>query len=551
VNNIWRKYHGALIPWQPPHLDLGFNRVEIKNQILKNNAFFARWTTNFDSKKQSVFWYIINDQPHDLSDYSANTRSKINRGFKKLAVKKISKLELLKDGYSVYKNALKRYNVILNVLSEKQFINEIKNLDQNWDLWGVYSLDNNHLVAYSLNRLVDDYCDYSTIKFDPSYLKNYSSYVLYYSMNKYYLNDKKFRYVNNGTRSVSHQTNIHDFLIDKFKFRKAYCKMEVEYTPMLKFFVKYLFFLRSFITFIPLNIFRKLYVVLHQENIKRLSDKIYSYSNKKSSKLILSNGNFKSGSTWVTAILNELYGYQIKSFPKTFQNPKHKNWIHRYRIHDFLNSDFFSSSPVWISKSHIFQEKIMNDILINQDNLKIINIDRDIKDIIVSHYHHLLNAKKISGDFKSYFYKWGKYKAKQCIDYKKAWGDYDCLKLKYSDLINYNKATIIKMAEYLDININDEKICSVQNETDINNLRINSKKKNLNEENWFYRKGEMGDWKNFFDDEMILKIQSIETNNLSVHEKFSYFIKFTFRLKLKYFLYKYAPHLYVKFDKFF
>jgi hypothetical protein len=193
----------------------------------------------------------------------------------------------------------------------------------------------------------------------------------------------------------------------------------------------------------------------------------------------------------------------------------------------------------------------MSDILINQDNIKIINIDRDIKDIIVSHYHHLLNAKKISGDFKSYFYKWGKYKAKQCIDYKKAWTDYDCLKLKYSDLINYNKATIIKMAEYLDININDEEICSIQNETDIDNLRINSKKKNLNEENWFYRKGEMGDWKNFFDNEMILKIQSIESNSLSFNEKVSYFIKFTFRLKLKYFLYKYAPRLYVKFDKVF
>ena len=61
----------------------------------------------------------------------------------------------------------------------------------------------------------------------------------------------------------------------------------------------------------------------------------------------------------------------------------------------------------------------------------------------------------------------------------------------------------------------------------------------------------MGDWKNFFDNAMILKIQSIESNSLSFNEKVSYFIKFTFRLKLKYFLYKYAPSLYVKFDKVF
>ena len=218
---------------------------------------------------------------------------------------------------------------------------------------------------------------------------------------------------------------------------------------------------------------------------------------------------------------------------------------------NFFNSNDSLDSPLWISKSHIFQEEIMNDILINQNNIKIINIDRDIKDIIVSHYHHLLNSKKISGDFKSYFSKWGKYKAKQCIDYKRAWGDYDCLKLKYSDLINSNRKTIIKMAKYLDINIDDDKILSIQNETDIDNLRINSKRKNLNEENWFYRKGKIGDWKNFFDNEMILKIQSIESGNLSFKEKLSYFIKFTFRLKLKYFLYKYIPNLYVKFDKVF
>ena len=104
MSSIWRKYHSALIPWQPPHLDLGLSRSQIKNEIKNNNAFFARWTTNFDSKKQSVFWYIINDKKCDLKDYSVNTRSKIKRGFKKLSVKKISKDELLKSGYLVYKN---------------------------------------------------------------------------------------------------------------------------------------------------------------------------------------------------------------------------------------------------------------------------------------------------------------------------------------------------------------------------------------------------------------------------------------------------------------
>ena len=65
-------------------------------------------------------------------------------------------------------------------------------------------------------------------------------------MNKYYLNENNFKYVNNGTRSISHQTNIHDFLIDKFKFRKAYCKMEIEYAPFFKILINSLSFFGYF-----------------------------------------------------------------------------------------------------------------------------------------------------------------------------------------------------------------------------------------------------------------------------------------------------------------
>ena len=59
---------------------------------------------------------------------------------------------------------------------------------------------------------------------------------------------------------------------------------------------------------------------------------------------------------------------------------------------------------VWVSKSHIFQKEIIDEIMINQDNIKIINIDRDIRDVLVSHYHHLINAKKIKGDLKLFLY---------------------------------------------------------------------------------------------------------------------------------------------------
>ena len=103
----------------------------------------------------------------------------------------------------------------------------------------------------------------------------------------------------------------------------------------------------------------------------------------------------------------------------------------------------------------------------------------------------------------------------------------------------------------MSVNLTEENIKYIQKETNINNLRANSKVKNLNEEDWFYRKGIIGDWKNYFNDKMLEKINDIEINDLKFFEKISYFIKFTFRLKLKYFLYNYFPYIYIKFDKFF
>ena len=66
MNNIWRSYHGALIPWTPPHLGVNILREEIYADIIKSKSYFARWTTNFDTKTQSPFWYIINDKKVDL-----------------------------------------------------------------------------------------------------------------------------------------------------------------------------------------------------------------------------------------------------------------------------------------------------------------------------------------------------------------------------------------------------------------------------------------------------------------------------------------------------
>ena len=242
---LWRKYNGALIPDQPPHMLVNDSENVIAKKIKEHNSYFARWTSNFDCHKQTDFWYVINDRHLKIEDYSKNTRSKIRRGLKNCIVKVVSLAVMKEFGYECYKYAFENYNTHLQPKSNLEFADDLDALDRQWEFWGVFF--DGKLIGYSQNRIVKDYCDYSTIKFHPKYLKYYPSYALFFSMNAYYLNEMKLKYVNDGARSISHETNIQEFLIQKFQFRKAYCKLHLSYSYKFKMIILLLYPLKSII----------------------------------------------------------------------------------------------------------------------------------------------------------------------------------------------------------------------------------------------------------------------------------------------------------------
>ena len=145
--------------------------------------------------------------------------------------------------------AFNKYTLYFNRMSKSLYEKSLNNLEGEWNFWGVFC--DNKIIGYSQNRIIDNYCEYSTIKFHPKYLGIYSSYLLFFTMNEYYLNKMKFRYVNNGMRNITHRTNIQDFLISKFGFRKAYCRLFVRYNKLVKFTLLLLYPIRF--VFYPFN----------------------------------------------------------------------------------------------------------------------------------------------------------------------------------------------------------------------------------------------------------------------------------------------------------
>jgi len=266
--NNWRKYNGALIPLTPPHIEIDI--IGLEKKVKEEKVFFARWTSNFDQKDISEFWYVICDNKLELIDYSRNTRSKIKRGLKNCDVRRVDKSIVEEEGYVTYYEAFIKYNTHLKSKTVEEFHNEINLLGKEWEFWGIYY--NEKMIGYSQNKIIGDYCDYSTIKFNPDYLRYYPSYALFFTMNKYYLNEKNYKYVNDGARSISHETNIQSFLIDKFRFRKAYCKLNIIYSPKIRLLLSVVYPFRVIIKLLNFGPFVKLNILFDQERIRRSYD---------------------------------------------------------------------------------------------------------------------------------------------------------------------------------------------------------------------------------------------------------------------------------------
>lgn len=267
-NIEWKIYQGALIPNVAPHIEIDLTYNDKKYLLKESGAYFLRYITDWDIDEKTEFWYIIKDKKEDLQDYKSKIRNQIRKGLKNCIVEKVDNIEIAKTGYEVYRKAFKRYQTDLKPIEKNKFYNSITK-SKGYDFFAVYNKEDNKIIAYSMNRIQDNMVNYSTIKFDPEYLRLYSSYALFFTMNEYYLNQKNYLYVSDGARSIAHDTNIQNYLIEKFHFRKAYCKLNIYYRKDVKLLVNLLFPFRKIISKIDNKIFNKISILLKQEEIYR------------------------------------------------------------------------------------------------------------------------------------------------------------------------------------------------------------------------------------------------------------------------------------------
>ena len=214
--------------------------------LLNKGGYFVRNAYNFDCKEETSFWYIIKDSFNGMEDVPSKYRNRVRKSLEKYEFKIVSKSFAIEKCFEAHKAAAKNYKIKTKIPTNKQFDDYIKSLDKTYDIWVGIDKESGCVAGLAINHVVDDMCDYDRMKFHPDFLKPVSpSYGLIYCMNEYYLVKKGLGYVCEGARSITEHSEIQSFLETKFKFRKAYCQVQMFYKWWFRIVINVLFPFRS------------------------------------------------------------------------------------------------------------------------------------------------------------------------------------------------------------------------------------------------------------------------------------------------------------------
>ena len=202
------------------------------NELLRKGGWFVRNTFDFDCKEQTDFWYLIKDSFGGMEEQSQNERKKLRHAFRSFDFKLVDKELVRQKAFSIVKATFEDYRVSDRDMNEKVFNEYLDHCGRNnYDFWGAFDKDTQELVGFCAVHVWEDSCEYGLIGFLPKYKHDatYPYYGFFYKMNEYYLEEKRFRYVADGARSITEHSDIQSFLEKNFKFRKAYCKLRIKY----------------------------------------------------------------------------------------------------------------------------------------------------------------------------------------------------------------------------------------------------------------------------------------------------------------------------------
>jgi hypothetical protein len=235
--------------------------------------------------------------------------------------------------------------------------------------------------------------------------------------------------------------------------------------------------------------------------------------------LIVCNGAAKSGSTWLYNIVDRLLPCEWPPKDVLTSSRKHPT-IKPVRLADYLALGHHHHRRV-ITKTHYGRAE-QRSLLLADPAVRVIDMERNLYDVIVSTYYDAKGRNGFRGSFARFYWYEGRTQADYLLRYHRLWGDghpqvcvtsFEALKADFA-------GEVAKIAAFLGIEVTPARVAEIEQETSLHTLRDRYKDEPLyaDAKNPFFRKGEVGDWKNHFDDAMLADIRRIERRGLPRHD---------------------------------
>lgn len=209
----------------------------------------ARWTTDFDCGYETNWWYVIKDTPFDISELKAKRRYEINKGKKNFDIKRIVATEYADDILEVTKKAYlswpEKYRPSVNDEQFKKLLNKWNDVT----IYAAFDIETNVLSGYAYLTEFDGHMEFNMLRVIPDDEKRGINAAICAGI----LEDNADRfdgkwYINDGARSIRHDTAFQDYLEKYFGFRKAYCHMDIIYRKPFGIVISVLFPFRKLIS---------------------------------------------------------------------------------------------------------------------------------------------------------------------------------------------------------------------------------------------------------------------------------------------------------------
>lgn len=198
-------------------------------------ALYIRNMYDFDCTEKTNYWCVILDKFYEIDELpSKSTRKNLRKSLSVYTYRLATKDEMIEYGYQIQCECDERFGIPPRYTNDEFRAFVERAFERHQEFWIGYHTESMEPAMWELISIRSDYVIENSERLSYKFIQHNPTYGLNWTIAKYYLKEKVYKYIEAGEKSLSEHSNVQDFLIDKFCFRKAYCHLQVWVHPLLR-----------------------------------------------------------------------------------------------------------------------------------------------------------------------------------------------------------------------------------------------------------------------------------------------------------------------------